>query len=161
MSSEQEARRGRRQRIRAVKEALRDLNLQLALLSRRFGTQVDLKDVDWNCLDLLTRHGPLSPTALAHTAGLRPATMTGILDRLQRDGWIVRERDPDNPDRRAVIVRARRERNAELYRLYAGMNTEMDQLCADYTDTELELIASFLRRTTAAGRHATDQLADG
>jgi hypothetical protein len=39
------------------------------------------------------------------------------------------------------------------------MNTSMDQICAGYDDTELELLADFLRRTTNAGRDATDELA--
>jgi MarR family len=28
--------------------------------------------------------------------------MTGVIDRLERGGWVVRERDPD--DRRGVVV---------------------------------------------------------
>ncbi|SNT64704.1 DNA-binding transcriptional regulator, MarR family [Streptosporangium subroseum] len=161
MSSVQDGARWRRQQIRAVKEALRDLNIQLSLLNRQFGARVELKDADWDCLDLINRQGPLSPSALARVAGLHPATLTGVLDRLQRGGWIVRERDPDATDRRAVTVRARRERNAELYRLFSGMNAQMDQLCEDYTDAELELIADFLRRTTTAGNTATDELSSG
>jgi DNA-binding MarR family transcriptional regulator len=160
MSSKQDATRERRHQIQAVKEALRDLNIQLSLLNRQFGARVDLKDADWDCLDLLNRHGPLSPTVLARTARLHPATMTGILDRLQRGGWITRERVPDAADRRAVIVRARRERNPELFRLFSGMNSQMDELCENYTDAELELIAGFLRHTAAAGNTATDQLAN-
>jgi hypothetical protein len=39
------------------------------------------------------------------------------------------------------------------------MNTSMDQICAGYNDTELELIADFLQRTTNAGRDASDVLA--
>jgi DNA-binding MarR family transcriptional regulator len=87
------------------------------------------------------------------------ATVTGILDRLQRGGWVTRDRDPGAADRRAVAVRALRDRNAEVFRLYAGMNSSMDRICAGYTDTELELLADFLRRTTDAGRHAADDLA--
>jgi hypothetical protein len=52
-----------------------------------------------------------------------------------------------------------RGRNAELFRLYAGMNTAMDQLCARYGDDELQLLADSLHRTTNAGRTATGQLA--
>jgi hypothetical protein len=43
-------------------------------------------------------------------------------------------------------------------RLYAGMNTSMDEICAGYDDAELEVIADFLGRTTNAGRAATDEL---
>lgn len=36
----------------------------------------------------------------------------------------------------------------------------MDQICADYTVVELELLAEFLDRNTMAGRRATDELAN-
>lgn len=141
----------------AIKESLRELRSQLSLLNHHVGARLELKDVDLDCLELINRHGPLSPSALARLAGLHPATMTGILDRLERGGWVARERDPG--DRRAVVVRTRRERGAELFRLYAAMNTSMDEICAGYSDAELELLADFLRRTTDAGRDATDELA--
>src|SRR6266498_1470897 len=136
----------RRRLVTEIKESLRELSIQLSLLNHQVGAHADLKDVDLDCLDLISRHGPLSPSALARRAGLHPATMTGILDRLERGGWITRERDP--ADRRAVEVRAIRDRNTELFRLYSGMNTSMDQLCAGYSDDQLELLADFLRRTT-------------
>jgi len=156
-TSDQNAGRRRRRSIRAIKGSLRDLRVQLSLLNHRVGANLDLKDVDLDCLDLIARHGPLSPSALARRAGLHPATMTGILDRLERGGWVVRERDQS--DRRAVVVRALRDRNAELLRLYSGMNASMDRICAEYGDVELELLADFLRRTADAGRIATDGLA--
>ena len=150
--------RHRRRLTSTIKDTLRDLNNQLSLLSHHVGMRVDLKDVDLDCLDLIDRHGPLSPSALAKRAGLHPATVTGILDRLQRGHWIIRERDPEGPDRRAVTVRVLRERGRELYRLYGGMNTSLDDICAGYTDTQLEVVADFLHRTTDAGRTATDDL---
>jgi DNA-binding MarR family transcriptional regulator len=153
--------RSKRRLTADVREALRDLNIQLSLLNRRFGGRVEVKDVDWTCLDLINRYGPLSPTALARRAGLHPATMTGILDRLQKGGWIVRERDPESSDRRAVTLRAVRERNAELFELFSGMNNRMDKLCARYSVAELEVIADFLQRTGAVGHEAAEELAEG
>src|SRR5215216_6450887 len=123
-----DAARRRRQLTRAIKESLRELSNQLSLLNHHVGGHLDLKDVDLDCLELINRHGPLSPSALARRAGLHPATVTGILDRLQRGGWVTRERDPDASDRRAVTVRALRDRGAEVFRLYAGMNTSMDEI---------------------------------
>jgi DNA-binding MarR family transcriptional regulator len=152
-----DAKRRRRRLTTEIKESLRELSIQLSLLNHHVGARVDLKDVDFDCLELINRHGPLSPSALARRAGLHPATMTGILDRLERGGWISRDRDP--ADRRAVVVRALRDRTAEVFHLYSGMNTSMDQLCAGYADSELQLLADFLHRTTNAGRTATDELA--
>lgn len=154
-----QAARRRRRLSTEIKESLRELSIQLALLNHQVVARLDLNDGDLHCLDLLARHGPLSPSALARRAGLHPATITGILDRLERGSWVVRERDP--ADRRAVTVRALRDRNAELIGLYSGMNTSMDDICARYTGAELQLLTDFLRRTTHAGQRATGQLAGG
>jgi DNA-binding MarR family transcriptional regulator len=153
--------RERRRLTAGIKESMRDLRSQLSLLNHQVGSRVALKDVDLDCLELLNRHGALSPTELARLAGLHPATLTGVLDRLQKGGWVVRERDPEASDRRAVAVRVLKDRNAELFRHYEGMNASMDELCAGYDAAQLAVIADFLDRATEAGRRATDDLAAG
>ncbi|GLY88549.1 MarR family transcriptional regulator [Actinoallomurus iriomotensis] len=162
MTPDEDANRARRRRrgVVAIKESLRELSIQMSLLNHQVGTHAGLKDIDLYCLDLVNRHGPLSPSALARRAGLHPATMTGVLDRLERGGWVARRRDPDALDRRAVAVHPLLTRNPELFELYSGMNTSMDQICADYTDAELDLLADFLNRTIEAGQDATGQLAN-
>jgi DNA-binding MarR family transcriptional regulator len=145
----------RRRLTLQIKTALRELSTQLSVLNHQVSAKVDLRDVDFDCVDIVNRHGPMSPSALARIAGLHPATMTGILDRLERGGWVVRERDA--ADRRSVIVRALRERNAEVYRLFAPMNASMNEICAGYDESQLEMLADFLRRTTDAGRDAAER----
>jgi DNA-binding MarR family transcriptional regulator len=145
-----------------VKQALRELGAELSRLNHSVSGRLDLKQADLDCLDLISREGPLSPTALARRTGLHAATVTGLLDRLEDGGWIVRERDP--ADRRGVLVRADRERGADVLRLYlvdSGMNGALDQICADYDEAELAVLGDFLRRTAAAGRAAAERLAGG
>lgn len=153
------ASRGRRRLTGEIRASMRELSSHLALLNHQVCMRLDLRDVDLDCLDLVDRHGPLGPTALARVAGLHPATVTGVLDRLERGGWVVRERAPD--DRRAVRVRVLRERSGEVRRLYAGMISTMERICAGYDEAELRTVADFLARTAEAGRSATDELAAG
>ena len=156
-SSEDEGAGQHRSRLnQAIREALRDLSVQMSLLSHRIGGRLDLKGTDLECLDLIDRNGSLSPIALARRAGLHPATMTGILDRLERGGWIVRERDP--ADRRGVVVQPLRGRRSDVLRLASGMNAAIARICAGYPDDDLELIADFLRRAADAGRTAAEEL---
>lgn len=152
-----DAARRRRRATVEVQQGLRELGAELTLLNRRVSTRLGLKDIDLDCLDLINTHGPLSPTALARRAGLHAATTTGVLDRLERAGWVTRDRDP--ADRRAFLVRALRDRNAELLELFAGMNSSVEQICADFDDAALERLADFLRRTADAGRNAAEGLA--
>ncbi len=155
-SADRDSARRRRQTTAAIKESMRDLRLQLARLQHGVGTRLELRDADLDCLDLIARHGPIGPSALARLAGVHPATLTGILDRLERGGWIARDRDP--ADRRAVTVHIRRDRAAEILRQYAGMNAALDRICAGYDAAQLDTLADFLRRATDAGRTATEAL---
>jgi len=141
-----------------VGAALRDVRVQLSVLNHRIGARVQVKDADFDCLDLVSIHGPVSPSALARLAGLHPATLTGVLDRLERGGWIVRERDA--ADRRAVVIRVLPERNGEVLALYAGMNARLAELCADYDEAQLDAITGFLARVREAAARATDELAE-
>jgi DNA-binding MarR family transcriptional regulator len=146
----------RRRLVAGVKESLRLARNQLSVFSRQVGTRLELKDADLDCLDLIDRAGPLSPTALARLTGVHPATLTGILDRLERGGWIARERAEH--DRRAVQIRSLRDRQGELYGMLAGMNRSIEEICAGYSDAELAVVADFLRRTTEAGETAVRDL---
>ncbi len=46
--------------------------------------------------------GPRTPAELAEAAGVTRATMTGLIDTLERDGFVTRE--PDRDDRRMMSV---------------------------------------------------------
>jgi DNA-binding MarR family transcriptional regulator len=142
-----------------IRDDLRDLRNQLSMLNRQVGGRLDLKEIDLDCLDLISRSSPISPTALARRAGLHPATMTGILDRLERAGWIARERV--GADRRAVALRALPDRGGEIFRLFAGMNSAVDRICAEYDEEQLTVIADFLRKSADAGQSASRDLATG
>ena len=159
MTSETSADERRRKRRLSVdvRESMRELSIQLDLLNHQVSQRLDMRDVDLDCLDIISRQGPLGASALARAAGLHPATMTGILDRLEKGGWIVRERSAE--DRRAIVVRAAKDRGAEIYQLYSGMNASMEDLLDGYSERDLTVIADFLTRAREAGVAATGELA--
>jgi len=148
--------RDRRRAVNAVKEGLRELRTQLAALNHRVGSEASLRDADLDTFDLVARHGPINPGALARLAGLHPATMTGVLDRLEAGDWIVRTRDAT--DRRAISVSANPAKTGDMLRLFAGMNQAMDAVCADFDDAQLATIQTFLARAAQAGRESAELL---
>ena len=62
-----------------------------------------LAPTDLLCMCLLQEHGPASPGWLAERTGLTTGAVTGMVDRLERAGYVTRVPDPH--DRRRIIVR--------------------------------------------------------
>ncbi len=143
---------------REIQALLRDLIARLHQLNDAVGAKIELKAGDLEILDLVARHGPLSPSEVSGSTGIHPATLTGVIDRLENAGWIARVPDPD--DRRRVRLEARRERGAELVRLYAPMNRSLTEICAALSPGQLEVIRDFLRDARQAGVDAAVDLRD-
>jgi DNA-binding MarR family transcriptional regulator len=141
--------------IRQVQLALRSMGAQLGRLNSTIASLVELRGGDIELLDHIGRVGPVSPSALAAQLHIHPATMTGILDRLEQGGWVVRERD--SPDRRKVQLRAVRARGPELVKLYAPMNAALMKISSGFTSDQLEAIRDFL---ISIGEAASDVVED-
>jgi MarR family transcriptional regulator for hemolysin len=58
----------------------------------------------WQVLGWLALEGSLSQTELAERMRIEAPTLVGILDRMERDGWIQRQSCPD--DRRKKLITA-------------------------------------------------------
>jgi DNA-binding MarR family transcriptional regulator len=142
--------------IQQVRTALRQMGGGIGRLNGAVGSVVNLKGTDVEILDHIGRTGPVSPGDLATSMNIHPATMTGILDRLENGGWLIRERSVD--DRRRVQLRAVRTRGPELVRLYAPMNSSVEQICADLTVEQLETVRDFLASVGEAATRALEDL---
>lgn len=116
-----------------------------------------LSATEEKALDLLDRFGPLTAGELARHAGLAPASVTGLVDRLERKGFA--RRLPHPRDGRSILVEVDRERvMASLAPLFADWFHSLDELWAGYTDEELELILRFLNEAAERQRQATARL---
>jgi len=133
---------------REIQSLLRDLIGGLQHLNDVVGAEVQLNSGDLEVLDLVARYGPMSPSDVAASTGIHPATLTGVIDRLQDAGWVARVPDPD--DRRRVRLEARRERAPELVRLYAPMNRSLSEICSGLSPAQLGVIRDFLRDGSVA-----------
>jgi DNA-binding MarR family transcriptional regulator len=98
----------------------------------------------------------MSPSEVTAGTGIHPATLTGVIDRLESGGWMTRVPDPD--DRRRIRLQALRDRGPELVKLYGPMNRSMAEICADLTPSELEVVRDFLRAAATAGNVAAAEL---
>ncbi|MFN6550341.1 MarR family winged helix-turn-helix transcriptional regulator [Mycolicibacterium septicum] len=139
-----------------LRTALQDLRIALALSTRKVATIAGLKDSDLEVLDVLTRGGPQSPTALARRLSMQPATMTGVLRRLEDAQWVVR-RHQDH-DRRSVEIES--VGFARLSDIYRDGSSRLDALQASMTPSQVTTVLAYLNDACALVTEATRALDD-
>ncbi|GAA4552047.1 MarR family winged helix-turn-helix transcriptional regulator [Pseudonocardia xishanensis] len=106
--------------------------------------RLGLGPTDSQFLTLLDVHGPLTPGRLAELTGLTSGTVTGVVDRLERAGFVRRDRDAT--DRRKVIVRRDEAATTErMHPQYAEHGRYVLGLLERRTPEEQRTIADFLR----------------
>ncbi|MBO3748873.1 MarR family transcriptional regulator [Streptosporangiaceae bacterium NEAU-GS5] len=104
-----------------------------------------INSTDLRCIEVLLQEDSVTPGRLAVALGLTTGSVTAMLDRMTRLGYL--SRSPDPMDRRKIVVRATdrtRELTTELY-LPLAVEGERDVL-GHYTDEELEVVLDFLTR---------------
>jgi DNA-binding MarR family transcriptional regulator len=117
--------------IEAVEVASR-LRLSVARLHRvlRQHAEAGLSPSQLSALAAIDRHGSMTLGELATHEGVAPPTVTGIVARLEADGNVAREPDPDDrrivrvvatPQGREILGTARRRKDAWLSRRLADL----------------------------------------
>ncbi len=109
----------------SLRDAIRQLRIELQIVNDAVAAAAGLNPRDLDVLDVIDREGPCTPSHLARRTGCRRATLTGVLARLEDQGWIARD---DNPaDRRSAHLRST-SRFDELRRLYRPMTDGAETL---------------------------------
>jgi DNA-binding MarR family transcriptional regulator len=114
------------------------------LFSHQVAEKAGLGPSDGQFLTLLQVHGPLTPGRLAELSGLTTGTVTGVLDRLERAGYVRRDRSLN--DRRKVLVSRVEERIQQDMAPYTAKGRFLLDLLRQYDDEQLAVVADFARR---------------
>src|SRR5262245_44374469 len=149
-------RRKSAEKSQALNLAGRDLSTAGIMFHQAVADRLGLNPTDHKCLDLVQRRDGAPAGELAELTGLTTGAVTGIIDRLERAGFVVREEHPTH--RRKVIVRAVRERLDEVCRLFVPLAEGMAALCRRYSPAELDLILDYMARSAEVLRRETKRL---
>jgi DNA-binding MarR family transcriptional regulator len=130
--------------VQAIIEQVRRGSTRSVLLHAVIAERLGLNPSDHKCADLLmSESGVSTPGRMAELTGLSTGAITGVLDRLERAGFVAREPDPH--DRRRTLVRITPERRPDVHHIFAPLTQAMTRLCAKYSADELSLVLRFLR----------------
>ena len=140
--------RSRREVEARVMFLLRELSAEMETLTEAHARLIKLNRTDLRALEIMAREGPLSAGDLAHRLHLTTGAVTGILDRLEREGHTHRTRNPS--DRRQVVV-ARSPHAHELARATVlPMVERLSKALRQFSKEDLELAARFIETVKLA-----------
>lgn len=115
------------------------------MLNRAVASQMKLNVTDVETLGVLAMTGTITPTRLASMLAMGTGSMTLVIDRLERAGFVRRVRG--TKDRRSLTVEIVERRDREMAALYAPLRHRADQIAEQYSESELALIADYLTRS--------------
>ena len=133
--------------IEQTLQEIRALDGELDLMDQAIADRLGMNRTDAQCMDIISRLGPMTAGELAERVGLTPGAMTAALDRLEHDHWIRRVHD--TIDRRRVIVRGGQAEQGKMQPIFARLRASTRRVLARYSEQQLDLIGDFLRRTAA------------
>jgi DNA-binding MarR family transcriptional regulator len=134
--------------LAAVTRALRELVAASHESGSRLARERNFNLTDSMALEILDRCGPLGAADLAHKLGIRAASGTVLIDRLERAGLVERRRDP--ADRRRVTVAARPDALAENLALWMPSITAIDDVGRSLGAEEAATVLRYLTAVTRA-----------
>ncbi|MFF7310643.1 MarR family transcriptional regulator [Streptomyces sp. NPDC008137] len=111
--------------------------------------QVGINVTDLTCFAYVMEAGEslLTPGDLAARVHVTTGAVTGILNRLERAGYITRH--PDPIDRRRIRIAARPEAVTRVLGVYEPYHARLTELFADYSPTEVAVLNDWFTRATA------------
>lgn len=136
-----------------------ELSTAVVMFHEAIARRLGLNAAEHKALGLIMRSGPLPTGALAPQLGVRASAVTGIIDRLERAGYVQRQADP--ADRRRVLIAANPARTPDLTGIFAELGREMGAFMSRYDEREMAAVVDYINNTIRVLKAQTERLNRG
>ena len=141
-------------RRRELALMLRRLTVEMDAMGQRFAEMHGLNRTDVRALVALMDAGragrSLTAGGLGAAVELSSASVTALVDRLERAGHVSRVRD--DQDRRKVVLEPTESALAAGSRFFGGLQRDLVEAMAAYSPAELDVVQRFLADMTRVVR---------
>ena len=136
-------------------EVMREFMARAVLFQDAVARYGGINSTDMQAVGLLMSDGPATPGELAERTGVTAGgAITAVVDRLERAGYVTRERDAN--DRRKVIVTARADAVlAKVGPIYGRVGQRWADYLATLSDEQIEFANELFARAAEINREET------
>jgi len=128
--------------MQELEHAVRKSSAIGVIFGQTVANAVGVSSSDLECLDFLNIEGRVTAGRLAELTGLTTGAITGLVDRMEKAGFVRRERDEE--DRRKVYIAIVPEALGRVGRYYEPLQKAVTKDWEGYTEDELKLLVRFL-----------------
>lgn len=134
----------RREIIAKIADLLREQSTQTVLFHAIIAEQFGLHTTDHKALDIIVKSDRMTAGQLAETTRLTTGAVTGVIDRLEKAGFVRRVFDSN--DRRRIFVELVPDTVERMAPVFAPIQKQTESLLGKYSDAELVVIADFVEQ---------------
>lgn len=141
----------REEAIQAIVVKFREMSTQTIMFHQTVADVLGLHITDHKCLDIIHRYGAMPAGKLGELTGLTTGAVTGIIDRLEKVGYVRRTNDPNDRRRTIVEPTANKKLDRKIEGIFIPLHERMYNLLSSYSDVELtfllDAMSEFLKQT--------------
>ena len=133
--------------IQSINQKFREISTETIMFHQAIADVLGLHITDHKVLDFIYRYGPMPAGRLSELTSLTTGAVTGIIDRLEKAGYVRRVNDPK--DRRRTIIELTRNKKLErkLEDIFTPLSMRMHKVLSSYSDNELAFLFNVLTKS--------------
>jgi DNA-binding MarR family transcriptional regulator len=134
------------------------MSTEAVMFHQAVADELGLYITDHKCMDIIHRFGAMPAGRLGEMTGLTTGAITGMIDRLEKAGYVRRTNDPK--DRRKTIVEPIRNKKLErkIEMIFMPLHERMHKLLSSYSDSELASLLNAMTKLIEQTREESKKL---
>lgn len=147
-------------RMQSITQGFREMSTEAVMLHQAIADRLGLHVTDHKTMDFLYHHGSLTAGELAKLTGLTTGAITGVIDRLEKAGYVRRANDAN--DRRVKVIELTNNKKLaeKLRSMFVLLEENTHRHLEQYSEDELEFIERFLSHSVEISREHRKRLAE-
>ncbi|MFJ5751915.1 MarR family winged helix-turn-helix transcriptional regulator [Peribacillus frigoritolerans] len=142
--------------LESLTHRLQRYGMRSVLFQQNMAQKIGVSHTDLKSAEILNETGPITAGELSKITGLSTGSVTALINRLEKSGYVKRERD--QLDGRKVMIVPIPERQEQIKSHYQKLSMATKELCSAYNEQELILINQFVEEITKIVDKENDRL---
>ena len=151
----------RKEIVQNIVDKFREMSTDTLMFHQVVADELGLYISDHKCVDIIHRFGAMPAGRLGEMTGLTTGAITGMVDRLEKAGYVRRTNDPK--DRRKTIVEPVRNKKLErkIEMTFTPLHERMHKVLSSYSDNELtfllDAMSELIKQTSEESKRLRSQ----